>query len=293
MDFTTSSTASATVRIASREVIIATNHMALIGLCGILTLVFVLYSAVPNASSKQITPDLSYCREINDPTSGAEIVLPPGDYRGPCQITRGGKPGFPLVIRALDMKLKPRIQYDGQNGIVFGIYADHITIRGLRFGPTLGEVDAVRIFSGDHVTVEECVFDQIGGISVVANHGSIKGAVVRQNVIQESRSTAIYFGCHDGRSCTDSDVMIVNNFISGVTAAPSQIGYGIQFKLNSTGVIRDNVILNTKGPGIMIYGTADAVKTQIIERNFVMGSQQSSGIVIGGGPALYETISSR
>jgi hypothetical protein len=60
----------------------------------------------------------------------------------------------------------------------------------------------------------------------------------------------------------------------------------MQVKLNSTGVIRDNVIVNTKGPGIMVYGSRELVGQNVIERNFVSGSSGSSGIVIGGGPVL-------
>jgi hypothetical protein len=56
-------------------------------------------------------------------------------------------------------------------------------------------------------------------------------------------------------------------------------------KLNSSAVIRDNVILDTKGPGIMVYGSRDLVNVSLVERNVTMRSRTSSGIVLGGGPA--------
>src|SRR5262249_18291964 len=79
---------------------------------------------------------------------------------------------------------------------------------------------------------------------------------------------------------------IENNFISHVAARESQVGYGIQVKLNSVATLRDNVIIDTKGPGIMVYGANNLSEISVIERNFVTGSRESSGIVVGGGPAI-------
>jgi hypothetical protein len=134
--------------------------------------------------------------------------------------------------------------------------------------------------------VIDCQFTSMGGIAVVANQSSLKGLRVSSNVINRVNATAMYFGCHDGAACRLSDVIIEKNHIEGVNAGEREVGYGIQVKLNSTAVIRDNFVRNTKGPGIMIYGARDDDAESVIERNFVAGSQTSSGIVIGGGPAL-------
>jgi hypothetical protein len=104
-------------------------------------------------------------------------------------------------------------------------------------------------------------------------------------MISEANATAMYFGCHDGITCQISDLVVERNFIRGVDALDPEIGYGIQFKLNTTGRISDNVIVDTKGPGIMVYGSTDVRRASIIERNFVTGSRQSSGVLVGGGPA--------
>jgi parallel beta helix pectate lyase-like protein len=118
------------------------------------------------------------------------------------------------------------------------------------------------------------------------NHTSTHDIVVRRNTIIRSGSTALYLGCHDGRWCQVSRLLVEQNYINGVRADGGGIGYGIQVKLNSTAIIRDNVIVDTKGPGIMVYGADDAAEGSIVERNFVAGSQTSSAIVIGGGPAI-------
>jgi len=254
--------------------------------CCALTLSLVLCGTAQVGNTKEISPAEDYCREINDPSSGTEIVLRPGLYRGACKVGRGGKPGVPLLIRGLSLTHRPRIEYQGKNGNVLEVYAAHVVIQGLEFGPTAMDVDGIRIFSGDYLTIEDCAFDQIGGIAVVANHANIKGLIVRRNSIANSASTAMYFGCHDGTACTVTQLIIERNFVSGVTARQSEIGYGIQVKLNSVAEVRDNVVINTKGPGIMVYGSNDPNEKNIIERNFVAGSRESAGIVVGGGPAV-------
>ena len=237
----------------------------------------------PKLGAREIRAGNHYCQEINDPESGKDLVLEPGEYTGPCKILRGGEVGDALVIRALDASNPPRIHYDGSHGNVFEIYAGNITIKGLEFGPTKREVDGIRIFSGQGIIIEDCKFSEMGGIVVVANHASVRQLTVRRNHIVNSRSTAMYFGCHDA-SCVMSDLLIEKNFISGVSAPDPQIGYGIQFKLNSSGIVRDNLIIDSKGPGIMVYGATDSSAVSIVERNFVSGSRTSAGIVVGGGP---------
>jgi len=237
-------------------------------------------------TTKEISPAEDYCREINDPSSGLEVVLKPGLYKGACKVRRGGKAGSPLVIRGLVLTHRPRIDYQGKNGNVLEIYADNVVIQGLELGPTGPDVDGIRIFSGDYIIIEDCAFEQMGGIAVVANHASVRSVIVWRNRIIDSASTAVYFGCHNGSSCAISKLLIENNFISGVSAREPEIGYGIQVKLNSTGVVRDNIIINSKGPGIMTYGASDPSEISIIERNFVSGSRESSGVVVGGGPVI-------
>lgn len=254
--------------------------------CCVFILSLALCGTAQVGKTKEINPAEDYCREINDPSSGTEVVLKPGLYKGACKVRRGGKPGFPLVIRGLSLMHRPRIEYQGKNGNVLEIYGDYVVIQGLEFGPTNMDVDGIRIFSGDYLTIEDCVFDQIGGVAVVANHASVRNLIVRRNRIIDSASTAMYFGCHDGLSCAISELLLEKNFISTVNAREPEVGYGIQVKLNSSGTVRDNVIVNTKGPGIMVYGATDIEKINIVERNLVERARHSSGIVVGGGPAV-------
>jgi len=237
------------------------------------------------ASAAEIGPGDDFCSAANSLAPGEELVLRPGDYQGPCTLVKGGLPGSPVVIRAADLQQRPRLVYRGREVNVLDIKGNHITVRGLAIGPSAADVDGIRVFSPADVVIEDCELDGIGGIAVAATHNSVAGLVVRRNVITNSASTAMYFGCHDGFTCTVSGLVVERNFIRTVRAANPEIGYGIQIKLNSAAVVRDNVILHTKGPGIMVYGSRDLLSRSVVERNLVMGSQTSSGIVVGGGPA--------
>ena len=238
------------------------------------------------APALEIGPDSDLCAAIGMLPPGEELVLHPGDYRGGCRIRRGGQPGRPLVIRAADPGPRPRIVYPGFAVNLLEIHAADVTIRGIDFWGSRGEADGVRIISGHRITVEDCRFVELGGIAIASTHTSVQGLTVRGNAILDSGSTGMYFGCHDGTTCAVSGLLVERNFIRGVTAPPSEVGYGLEVKLNSAGVIRDNRIVDIKGPGIMVYGSRDTTLSSLVERNFVRGSRTSSGIVVGGGPAV-------
>ncbi len=260
---------------------VVARGMAALGAVGCL-----LGGAGDVARAAEVEPGADLCAAINTLQPGEELILQPGDYRGPCVIWSGGTPGAPVVIRGADPERRPRIFYPGSSANVFEIRASSVRILGLEFGPTGEDVDAIRIFSGNDISIEDCRFWRINGISVVANHSSVHGLTVRRNVILESNATAMYFGCHDGGACIVSGLAVEGNYIRGVSAPDPQVGYGLEVKLNSTGIIRDNVIVDPKGPGIMVYGARDPSWVSVVERNVVMGSRTSSGIVVGGGPAI-------
>lgn len=249
-----------------------------------LATIIALFSGM--AAAREIGPSEDYCRAINDPRSGGEIVLRSGKYQNACKIRRGGTSEAPLTIRAADPANPPAIEYQGTDSNVFEIYAGHLVIRALQFSGSNRDIDAIRVIAGNDITIEHCKFLGIGGIAVAATHRSIKGFTVRRNTITDSLSTAMYFGCHNGSDCVMSDLLVEDNEIREVTAPNPSIGYGIQVKLNSTAIIRGNHVANTKGPGIMVYGSQNDSGTSLIERNFVSGSRNSSGILLGGGPAL-------
>jgi hypothetical protein len=262
------------------------THSSTIAVLAILALA--IFAPPVRAAMLEIGPEADLCATLRQVEPGDEVVLQPGDYRGGCAVRHGGLPHAPVVIRGADPEQPPRLTHPGLVNVL-EIRASDVVLRDLAFGPTVADADGVRIFGGERITVEHCQFKHMGGIAVVANHTSVRGLSVRGNSISQSGTTAMYFGCHDGSSCTVTGLVVEANRIQGVTAPYPQIGYGIEVKLNSSALIRDNVISETKGPGIMVYGSRDLATVSVVERNFIRGSRTSSGIVIGGGPALVRS----
>jgi hypothetical protein len=238
------------------------------------------------AAALEIGPDADLCGALSQLQPGDELVLQAGDYQGGCKVRQSGLPGRPIVIRSADPAEPARLTRSGDAVNMLEIHASDLVIRSLAFGPTVTDADGVRIISGSRITVEDCRFSRMGGIAVAATHSSLQDLTVRHNVITDSTATAMYFGCHDGMACQIGGLVVEANYIRNVAAPPAEIGYGIEVKLNSAGIIRDNVIVDTKGPGIMVYGARDLVTVSVVERNFVRGSRTSSGIVVAGGPAV-------
>lgn len=238
------------------------------------------------AAALEIGPGADLCAFLSQLQAGDELVLQPGDYVAGCKIRQGGAPGRPIVIRSADPSEPARLTRSGPAVNMLEIHASDLVIRGLAFGPTVTDADGVRIITGSRITVEGCRFSQMGGIAVAANHSSLQELTVRDNVVTDSSATAMYFGCHDGAACRIGGLVVAGNYIRNVTAPAGEIGYGIELKLNTGGLVRDNVIIDTKGPGIMVYGARDLVTVSVVERNFTRGSRTSSGIVVGGGPAI-------
>ena len=250
----------------------------------IATLVITLVPCAASPRSvREIGPGVDWCSAANALRPGEELRLRPGEYRGPCVFRSGGGPDAPTVISGVPNAERPRIVYESAEDNVVNIHAGFITLRRLHFGPTVSGVDAIRIHGGDGLTIEDCRFDDLGGAAVVTNR-SISQLTIRANEIGRSRATAIYLGCHGGECAVDA--VVEGNYISEVTADPTEVGYGMQVKLNSVAVIRDNVVRLTKGPGIMVYGSRDLTRSSRNESNFTGESSKSAGIVVGGGPVV-------
>jgi len=213
------------------------------------------------------------------------VVLLPGMHTGPCKLSQGGMPGEPKVLRSQDPDLLTAIVYDGNSSNVIDVASSDIVIQGLSFGPSNQAIDAIKIKSGDRITIRDNNFFQVGGISISANASDSKGIEIIGNYFKDLKATGIYLGCHAGMGeCAAIDFVIADNLIDGVDSAA--VGYGLEIKLDSYGVIRDNVIDDTKGPGIEIYGSVDLSRKNLVEGNIVGGSRNNSSLEIGGGPVL-------
>lgn len=237
-----------------------------------------LIAIAAHAATLDLGPDDDWCAAAAAAAPGDVLRLSRGDYAGPCTIVVEG-----LTLQAANAAEPPHIVYTGTTSNVIDVLASRVTLEGLELGPTQPDIDAVKIKSGSGVVIRSCSFTGVGGISIAANTESGDGLVIRDNVFRDLEATGIYIGCHDG-DCVQTDVTVEGNLFDGVSS--EDIGYAMELKLGSWGVVRGNVIARTKGPGIEIYGSPDAADVTLVERNIVLGSDTSAALEIGGGPAI-------
>jgi hypothetical protein len=245
-----------------------------------LLLIALLLPAPAFAETFYVDPGEPWCDLLNAADLGDEVVLKEGEHAGPCWITASGSPTFPVVLRGEEGP-PVRVTYTGSSSNVIDADADHLTFRNLNFGPTEADVDAIKIRSGADVTVEGCLFQEVGGVSVSASSAHTNGLVIRGNEFRDLRSTGVYLGSHDGEF-RSTDYLVEGNLFDGVDS--EDIGYGVQAKLDSWGTVQDNVIHDTKGPGIEIYGSVYSSARSLVHGNLVIGSREAASLELAGGP---------
>ncbi len=239
----------------------------------------------------QVGPADNWCASINSVAPGTTVILTAGSYTSPCRVAASGTASAPITVRSESSAASKRAQmtYNGTTSNVIDVSGSFLVFRWLAFNPTQEDVDAIRIRSGHDILIEENSFTGIWGVSVVSNdNGSdVQRVTVSGNTFLNLKSTAMYFGCHDGIACHDTEIVVEGNLINGVSPTnPAATGYGLEVKLNSTATVRDNTIYNTKGPGITIYGSDRGDPASVVEGNYVEGSRTDAGINISGGPAI-------
>ncbi len=252
----------------------------------VVLVVFAAAAAGAGAETVEVTPGQDWCGIVNAHGAGDEIVLLAGDHAGPCWIQADGAAGDPLVVRGEGAGTPSRIVYDGAGDNVTNVFSEHLVIRGLAFGPSQDAIDAIKIREGGDILIEGCTFDQVGGISISANSADTYDLVVRGNELSDLQATGMYFGCHSGAGSCATNVIVEGNLIDGVDS--SAVGYGLEVKVDSRAIVRDNVIHDTKGPAIEIYGSYDVAVVSEVRGNLVIGSRNDGTLEIGGGPCVVE-----
>ncbi len=226
---------------------------------------------------------------INAAQPGDELVFAPGNYPQTCFIRSRGSAQAKILIRSqseVDAQ-RATFTYSGSSSNVLDLDgAAYVTLRGFAFAATQTDIDAIRIRQADDIVIERNTFTHIGGIPVPANNtGTVSHRItICDNVFRDTQSTVVYLGCQGG-NCQVLDALIERNLIDG-TLPGDGVGYGVQIKLNSQALIRDNTIYRTRGPGIMVYGSDNGAPASIIEGNYVEGAIDDANINIGGGPAV-------
>lgn len=242
------------------------------------SLLLVLSASTALAGDVSVSPGEDWCAAVNAASPGDTIRLSAGDYAGPCWITVSGEEGAPITVSG-DTSM---IVYEGTSSNVVDVAGSHLVLTGLGFGPTNADIDAIKIRSGEDLSVIGNTFTAVGGVSVSANSADTAGLTIADNTFTDLQATGLYLGCHDG-TCASADFVIRGNVFDGVTSPA--VGYAMETKLNSYGTISENTVYDAQGPAVEVYGSERGDVT-VVERNLLMASRAAATLEIGGGPAL-------
>ncbi len=229
---------------------------------------------------------------------GDELVFHEGTYEGNVLINNSGLPGKPIIIRGYgNGEERPVFLWEGRNAVLFQINGSNLFLDFLEFRSKYAYATRIGASNKDrdieNVTINNCIFYESGGgdISAYAPH-DYDNINILNNYFIGPKTTPVYIGQHEGK-VNITNFTFKGNVIDGsqIYGREKSIGYGIQLKLNvRNSIIENNFITNTKGPGIMVYGSVDSdpVNANVVRNNIVIASRNSAGIVVGGGPATIE-----
>jgi hypothetical protein len=224
---------------------------------------------------------------------GDELLLHEGVYEGSALMNNSGSPEKPISIRGYGKgEDRPVLSWKGTNAVLLQVAGSNLIFDFLEFRSKY--TYSVRIGGSGkgstNVTIKNCVFFESGGGAVSAN-GPVgyDNIHILDNYFIGPQKTPVYIGDHSGRAPV-TNFTFKGNVIDGSQIYGGYItGYGIETKLNvKGGVIENNYITNTKGPGIMVYGAenGDRRDANIVRNNIIVGSRNDAGIVVGGGPSI-------
>ena len=202
---------------------------------------------------------------------GEELVLRGGTYffDENVTITANGTAAQPITIRAKNGE-QPIIEQATTNQNVVEINgSSHLVISGIEF---TGGSHGIRLINSDYITIEDCEVHETGDVAISANSGgTYEGLKILRNHIHHTNGTGegMYLGCNND-GCRIANSLIEGNYIHHTNRATVEQGDGIEIKEGSYGnIVRDNVIHDTKYPGILLYSTVGNGPQNIVEGNIV------------------------
>ncbi len=247
-----------------------------------------LIGTVASADTFEITEGMDLRSVLSDLSAGDEVVIHEGRY------VTGGRWGFawngteemPIVVRGADGEARPVIEGNRSQNVM-DLDGSYFELRGLEI---VGGSHGVRLGVVDHAVLEDLRIHDVADVGISCNRGGggsdCAALVIRRNEIFDTgvggdTGEGMYLGCN-GDDCRIYDSVIELNYVHD-TRAGSQ-GDGIELKYGSYGnLVRDNVIVRTKYPGILVssFPAMAGRRPNVIERNLVWDADDN-GIQLGG-----------
>lgn len=224
-----------------------------------------------SASAVEIGPGDDLETAVAALTPGEELILRGGTYLfdGNVTLRANGTASQPIIIRAKSGDQPVIQQATANNNVVEINGSSHLVVRGIEF---TGGSHGIRLINSDFITIEDCEVHETGDVAISANSGgTYEGLKILRNHIHHTNSTGegMYLGCNND-SCRIANSLIEGNYIHHTNRATVEQGDGIEIKEGSYGnVVRDNVIHDTKYPGILLYSTVGNGPQNIVEGNVI------------------------
>jgi parallel beta helix pectate lyase-like protein len=229
-------------------------------------------------SALEIGPTDDLRSAFNSLSAGDTLVLRGGEYSVNAQlrIELNGTRSSPIVVTNKSGE-KPVIKQLSGNHNVLEIYrSSFLEIQGLTF---TGGSHGIRLMDSDDVTIAGCEILETGDVALSANSGGTYSNLrILNNHIHHTNGTGegMYLGCNND-ACRIENSLIAGNYVHHTNRANVEQGDGIELKEGSSGnIIRDNVIHDTKYPGILTYGVVGNGPSNIIEGNVIWNTADFS-----------------
>ncbi len=202
---------------------------------------------------------------------GDELVLRGGTYLfdGNVTLTANGTASQPIVVRAKSGERPIIEQATNQQNVVEIRGSSYVVFRGIAF---TGGSHGIRLVDSDFVTIEDCEIYETGDVALSANSGgTYEGLKILRNHIHHTNGTGegMYLGCNND-GCRIANSLIEGNYVHDTNRGSVLQGDGIEIKDGSYGnIVRNNVVHDTKYPGILLYGTVGNGAPNIVEGNVI------------------------
>lgn len=222
---------------------------------------------------------------MNGLTAGQQLVVGGGTYTLTNNFTylRSGTSTAPISIVAKSGET-PIIYRStaNQNGMEVGngsTLVQYVLFRGIHiYGGSIG----VRIHKASNVWFDSCTIHDVADGGLSTNTYNTDQIYLTRNHIYNTGGygEGMYLGANNGAVIMSNSIIALNHVHDTAITNPIQ-GDGIELKQGSYGnLIAENLVHDTRYPGILVYGTA-GMPVNIIEKNIVYNSGDNTMQVQG------------
>lgn len=255
-------------------------------IAGILLALLAFAVGVGSAKTIRLTPESKWFEVLHGGglKAGDEVILTAGTYsdRRRLEMNHRGTKEKPIIIRAKGAILK---RPDARQNSINMAGCQWLEIHDLEI---TGGSAGIRIEGKGNREAEFLLFEglhihHVGGVAITANNSksTYQELIFRRNHIHHTagHGEAFYLGGNNAKDGSTTGVVhhsvIEENYIHHLNGPNVSQGDGIELKDGShSNIVRNNVIHDTKYPGILVYGT-DGNGRNLIEGNVIWNTGDS------------------